>query len=459
MSSIYIYLLFALASLFVLLNLISKVLNSRRKEHLVLNVVILLLILGDILMLLMSGYSGLFAGAFSANPFSLFMASIFTLGLLLINLIAFNYSENYVDFAVIGAFALLGMYVVSSATSLITIFLGLELASIPMVFAILLSKRDIEAAAKLFIMASIAIAVISFAIVLVYGASNSFALKSYSQGTLIAFAGLLFIAALGFEASIFPFNVLIPDVYSGSSAYVTAMLGGMNKKVGFAALIQVLILVFIADKQLFIIVAILSVLTMTYGNIVALMQRNTKRMLAYSSISQAGYILIGIAAATPQGISASLFQIFSHMFIFIGLMAIVALLENRNRTEINDLIGLRSENSYIAFALAVFMLSLLGLPFTTGFIGKLLLFLSAINANLVWLAVIGIINSVISIFYYIRAIAAAYTEKEGGRPIRMDLTVAVVVFICLAITILFGIYPQPIISITNNAAAFLYPAA
>ncbi|MHB1830639.1 MAG: NADH-quinone oxidoreductase subunit N [Candidatus Micrarchaeaceae archaeon] len=456
MSSIYFYLLFVLASLFVLLNLISKVLGSRRNEHLVLNVTILLLILGDILVLLISGYSGLFAGVFSANPFSLFMASIFTIGLLLVNLIAFNYSENYVDFAVIGAFALIGMYVVSSATSLITIFLGLELASIPMVFAILLSKRNIEAAAKLFIMASIAIAVISFAIVLVYGASNSFALKSYSQGTLIAFAGLLFIAALGFEASIFPFNVLIPDVYSGSSAYVTAMLGGMNKKVGFAALIQILILVFIADKQLFIIVAILSVLTMTYGNIVALMQKNLKRMLAYSSISQAGYILIGIAAATPQGISASLFQIFSHMFLFIGLMAIVALLEKRNRTGIDDLIGLRSENSYLAIALAIFMLSLLGLPFTTGFIGKLLLFLSAINANLVWLAIIGIINSVISIFYYIRAISAAYTEKEGGRQIRMDKTIAAVVFICLFITIAFGIYPQPIISLTNNAAAFLY---
>ena len=327
-----------------------------------------------------------------------------------------------------------------------------------MVFAILLSKKGIEAAAKLFIMVSIATAVLSFAIVMLYGSTNSFALSSYSSGAIVAFAGLLFIVALGFEASIFPFNVLIPDVYTGSPAYLTGMLGGVNKKVGLVALIQVLILVFIADKQLFIFVAILSVLTMTFGNVVALVQRNTKRMLAYSSISQAGYIMIGIAAATPQGISASLFQIFSHMFIFIGMMGIIAMLERKDRNEIDDLIGLSGENRYAAFALGLFMLSLVGLPFTTGFVGKFLLFLSAINANLVWLAVIGIVNSVISIFYYIKAIMAMYTERSGSRPIRMGSALAFAVFLCVVATIVFGIYPQPIIDLTNSAAGFLFPS-
>jgi NADH-quinone oxidoreductase subunit N len=235
------------------------------------------------------------------------------------------------------------------------------------------------------------------------------------------------------------------------------MLGGVNKKVGLVALIQVLILVFITDKQLFIFVAVLSVLTMTYGNVVALVQRNTKRMLAYSSISQAGYIMIGIAVATPQGIAASLFQIFSHMFIFIGMMGIIAMLEKKDRNEIDELIGLSGENKYAAFALSLFMLSLIGMPFTTGFIGKFLLFLSAINANLVWLAVIGIINSVVSIFYYVRAIMAMYTEKEGGRPIRMERALAFAVFMCVVITIVFGIYPQPMINLANGAAGFLFP--
>jgi NADH-quinone oxidoreductase subunit N len=441
----------------VLFNLVFRLLGDKKGQF-GMNIVFMLLILASTALMMLSGYVGVVGNVISINPFSEFLFAMFTAGLLVVSIIAFHYSENYMDFAVMSNFALLGMFAVSAATSVITIFLGLELATIPMVFAILLSKRSIEAAAKLFIMASIAIAVLSFAIVLFYGDTNGFALSEYSGGEVMAFAGLLFIAALGFEASIFPFNVLIPDVYTGSPAYLTGMLGGLNKKVGLVALMQILILIFITNKQLFIFVAILSVLTMTYGNVVALVQRNTKRMLAYSSISQAGYILIGIAAATPQGVAASLFQIFSHMFIFIGMMGIVALLEKRNRTEIDELIGLNGENRYAAFAMSLFMLSLIGLPFTTGFIGKLLLFLSAVNAGLVWLAVIGIINSVISIFYYLKAIMAMYTEKDGGRPLKMNRTLAFAVFVCVVITIVLGVYPQPLISLATNAAGYMLPA-
>lgn len=432
-----------------------RVINDKRTQFTI-NIAMLLLLLAGSVALLLSGYSGVFAGVFAVNPFSSFLFVIFTAAMLLVSMIVYNYSDNYMDFAVIGAFALAGMYVVSSATSLISIFLGLELSSLPMVFMILLSRRSIEAAAKLLIMAAIAISVLSFAIVLVYGATDSFSLSQAQGGPILAFAGLLFIAALGFEASIFPFNILLPDVYSGSPAYVTGMLGGMNKKVGLVALMQVMILVLISDRQMFLVIAAFSVLTMFYGNIVALMQKNTKRMLAYSSISQAGYIMIGIAAATQQGAAASLFQIFAHMFIFIGIMGIVAMLEKRNRNEIDELIGLNWDNRYAAFAMALFMLSLIGLPLTTGFVGKFLLFLSAVNANLVWLAIIGIINSVISIFYYMRAIMAMYTEKESGHHFRMEKSLAFAVLICVLITILFGIYPQPVISLASGAAGFLY---
>ncbi len=452
---IYQYLFLSFAALMLLFNLIFRLFNDKTGQF-VINVIFPLLLVGSAVMMDLSGYSGVVANVFSINPFSMFMFMIFTAGYLLISIIAFNYSENYMDFALIANFALLGMYLVFAATSTITIFLGLELSSIPMVFAILLSKKGIEAAAKLFILASIAISVLSFAIVIMYGTTNSFALSSYSGGALVAFAGILFISALGFEASVFPFNVLIPDIYTGSPAYLTGMLGGLNKKVGLVALMQILILVFITDKQLFILVAILSVLTMTYGNIVALVQRNTKRMLAYSSISQAGYILIGIAAATAQGAAASFFQIFAHMFIFIGMMGIVAMLEMNNRSEVDELIGLKGENRFAAFALTLFMLSLIGLPFTTGFFGKFMLFLSAINANLVWLAIIGVINSVISIFYYIRAIMAMYTDKEGGRPVPMSITLSFAVLVCILITIAFGVYPQPIVNLADGAAAFLY---
>jgi NADH-quinone oxidoreductase subunit N len=351
------------------------------------------------------------------------------------------------------------MYLIAGSTSLVSIFIGLELMSIPSSFIILLSRREsLEAATKYFVMASVAIALLSFAVVLVYGSTNSLALQLPQQqpSTLMSFAFILFVAALGFEASLFPFNVLLPDVYQGSSAYATAMLGGLNKKAGFAALLQIFILIFITFHFAFIAIALLSVLTMFYGNLGALVQENFKRMLAYSSISQAGYILMGIAVADQAGIGASLVQIFAHVFLFIGIMGIVAWLESRERNEINDLIGLYKENRLCAIALTFFMLALAGVPFTTGFVGKFLIFLSAVSAGLVWLALLGIINSIISVFYYAKAITAIYTNKLGAYRMRLDRPTLIVVLVCAALTLLFGIYPQPLIQMTSNAAGYLF---
>lgn len=429
--------------------------KNREKLQLGFTILMLLGLMALVAYMLYSQMNSVEFDLIAVNPFSLFFMLILTAGVLLVNIVAFPYSKNHANFSLLTIFALLGMYLVASSNSLIGIFIGLELASMPPVFIILLERKTIEAAAKFFVMASVAIAIFSFASVVVYGATDSFALAHYQQSGILLFAAILFIASIGFDASIFPFNVLIPDVYQGAPAYVTSLLGGVNKKVGFAALLQVLILVFILDKTAFLIVAILSVLTMFYGNIVAIMQNNIKRMLAYSSISQAGYILIGIAVATTTGIGASLIQIFAHMFIFIGILSIVAWLELRNRVTIDEYIGLNDENRFAAFAISVFMLSLIGLPFTTGFVGKLFLFLSAINANLTWLAIIGVVNSIISIFYYVKVIMAMYTRKEGSRHITMNLSTVFVVVICLLITIILGMYPAPLINLANNASAYL----
>ena len=408
--------------------------------------------------MLYSGYMYTAAGTISFNPFSIFFILIFTIGILLVNALAYGHSEDYGSFSLLASFALIGMYLVSSSTSLITIFLGLELASIPTVFIVLISRKSLEAAAKFFIMASIAVASFSFAMVLVYGGTNALSLSAVPGTALMVFASVLFIASIGFDASIFPFNIFIPDVYSGAPAYVTSMLGGINKKMGFAALIQVIILLFITSKSPFIVLAILSVLTMFYGNLAALRQENLKRLLAYSSISQAGYMLIGIAISTKYGIEASLFQIFTHMFIFIGLLGVVGWLESRNRHRISDLIGLSGENRFAAIVMTIFMLSLIGLPFTTGFIGKFLLFLGAVRSGFAWLAIIGIVNSIISVYYYARPIMAAYTGKAGEYKICMHRSTLAVVLACLAITLVLGIFPSPLISITSNASAYLFNA-
>lgn len=400
----------------------------------------------------------LIRGLVSINPFSLFFMLLFTLGMLFVNVLAFNYSNDYPSFAVLSDFSLTGMYLVAFSNSIITIFIGLELASIPSVFIILLSKKSLEAATKFFIMASLGVAIFSFGMALFYGGANGLSMKAHQQNSLLAFASMLFIVSLGFDSSIFPFNVLIPDVYEGSPAYITSMLGGINKKMGFAALVQILILAFVAYRSAFAVLAILSVLTMFYGNIVAMMQRDLKRLLAYSSISQAGYILIGIATDAPSGIAAGLFQIFAHMFLFIGVLSILAWLEAKNRKNIDSLVGLNGENRFAAFALSLFLFSLAGVPLTTGFMGKFLIFLSAINANLAWLAILGVINSIASVYYYSRLVIAAYTRREGARKVALDRSVMMVVAACLAVTIIFGIFPGPVIKMVSNASAYLFAA-
>ncbi len=404
-------------------------------------------------------YSAVKLGFISFNPFSLFVGLLLSIGMLFINFIAFDYQKQFEDFALLGSFVIAGMYAVVFSVNLVTIFLGIELMTLPSVFMILLDRRSLEAGMKMFIMASISIAIFSFALVLFYGATGSIGLASagMQKSAMLAFALGLFVVALGFETSVFPFNVWIPDVYSGAPAYASAMLGGINKKVGFAALMLVFLVAFAGYASSWrYVIAILSVATMFYGNLLALKQENVKRMLAYSSISQAGYILIGLSAASEFGATASLVQIFAHAFAFIGLFAIVSWLGLRNRVMIDDFIGLGNENAVAAFAMSIMMLSLVGMPFTVGFIGKFLLFTGAISGKMLWLALLGILNSIISIYYYARVMVAAYTNKAGAKRLRMGAPTMLVVVLCLAIILFFGIYPSIIINLASSAGNYLF---
>ncbi|MGC8587175.1 MAG: NADH-quinone oxidoreductase subunit N [Candidatus Micrarchaeia archaeon] len=451
---IYLFVYFAIAVIALLFGSLLARLVGKRKPQLYYNLALLAVISYLLLAMLMAGVDGTFFGSASLNSFSELFMFAFTVAMLLVNLLAYD-AGSYPDFAILGNFALMGMYLIAVANSMVTILIGLELMTLPTVFIILFDRRRTEAAAKLFVMSAVSTAFFAFGLALMLS-GGGVALSVYPKAEIMLFAAAIFVAAIGFESSIFPFNLWVPDVYEGASTHATAMLGGVNKKAGFAALMQILILVFISYHSLFLLVALLSILTMFFGNIVALAQRNVKRMMAYSSISQAGYILIGIAAATQYGTSASIFQIFAHMFAFIGIMAVVMLMEAKNRVEINDFIGLGSENPIAAFSLSIFLLSLLGMPFTMGFVGKFMLFSSAVYAKLWWLALLGIINTAISLYYYSRLIIAVYTGKAGTRRIRIGLPVAVVIIICLAVVLGLGIYPQPLVSLAQNAAAYLF---
>ena len=330
--TLYIYAFVSLVAALVLGNLIYRLAKGRHRTQRWYNVAVLSLLCAAIL--LMDGGTATYLGGFArVNSLSTFLMLTFTLGTLLVGVLAQGHPREYPDFALLSSFALVGAYLVASGGSLVAVFIGLESVSLPTTFIMLASrKRSLESAVKFFIMSSVAIGVMSFAIVLVYGASGSLQIAPQQESPLLAFAAALFIASLGVGASVFPFCAFIPDVYQGSEAHVAAMLGGVNRSVWLAALVQVVALLFILSGLTFGLIYVLAALTMLFGGLVALMQNNLRRMLAYASVSQTGFILVGLAARSAQGISGALFLMFAQAILLIGAFGIVAWLERNGKT-------------------------------------------------------------------------------------------------------------------------------
>lgn len=452
---------YAIVTLLLLLvaSAIASTLKRAKRLQFLISTIIFFAIATLALYLLSTNTSLILFDMLNFYPFSLFFIMLVSAGMLLTNILSYRYSNDYTGLSLLLSFAYAGMMIVPSSISILTIFLGLELVSVSTSFMIMLGgKHHIEAAVKLFLLSSVSIAVFSFALALMFPYNANLSLAPLTQNAnisgnyLVTLSLILFVAALAFEVALFPFNLWIPDVYQGSPGNITAMIAGINKKVSFAAFILIFFLVFIAYKSMFsVIFLLLSIATMSFGNIVALVQSDVKRLFAYSSISQAGYIMIGLAAATQFGIESSIFQIFAHSFMIIGAFAIVLWLESLNIRTINDYAGLSSRNWFAAFTLTVLMLSMAGIPPLLGFYGKFLLFSSAVDANLVLLAILGIMNSFISVYYYAKVINAMYMQRQHKR-IRTERFAFAVALIALIVIVALGIYPQPLIAAAIYAA-------
>ncbi|MDE1833069.1 MAG: NADH-quinone oxidoreductase subunit N [Candidatus Micrarchaeota archaeon] len=455
------YATIALTLAYVALSVLFAYTNSRRAAFV--TATVLLVAIGVFAAIMASSPLEItIANTLHAYPFSMFFIMAFSLLAVLVNILSYRYSTDYTAFSMLFSFIFMGMFLVSSANNLFSIMLGLEIVSIPAAFTILHSgKRHIEAAVKFFILSAISVAVLTFALALIFPYDLQMGLTylapnfQISSGYIIALAIIFIIAALGFEMAAFPFNLWVPDVYEGSPSNITAMLAGMNKKIAFVALIEILFVIFINYATEFSpIIVLLSILTMFFGNIVALSQANVKRMFAYSSVSQAGYIMIGLAAATQFGLEASAFQIVAHALMIIGAFAVIGWMESLNIRSVSDYTGLHGRNQFAAGSLTVLMLSMAGIPPLMGFVGKFLLFSSAIDARLVALAVLGILNSFISIYYYARVINQMYTRKNSARIAAEPYAMAVALVAILFIFAL-GLYPQPLISLAHNAMVSL----
>ena len=365
--------------------------------------------------------------------------------------------------------ATLGMMFMASGVDLITLFIGLETMAVSFyVLAGFLkpSERSNEAGVKYYLLGAFSTGILLYGMSLLYGLSGSTRLVEISQalaaqpvGGTALLALVLVGAGLGFKIAAVPFHMWAPDVYEGAPTPVTAFLSVGSKAAAFAMLLRVFmegLPAVSADWQVFF--WWLAVLTMTVGNLAAITQTNTKRLLAYSSIAHSGYMLIGVVAGSQRGVTAALVYLFFYVFMQLGAFAIVTLLRRSDVVgdELKDLSGLYSRSPLSAIAMLVFMLSLGGIPPTAGFMGKFWIFSAAIEEGFISLAVIGVVNSAISLFYYIRVVVFMWIKDEVmGSEIRLGAAMATAVVITLAGSILFGVYPQPVFEQAEAAAQTL----
>jgi len=402
-------------------------------------------------------------GLLAVDQFALFFKFVFLLAAAITVLMSVRYlaieGASPGEYYFLILCATLGMMIMAGGIDLITIFIGLETMAVS--FYILAgfikpSQRSNEAAVKYFLLGAFSLGVLLYGMSLMYGLSGTTNLRVMAR----AFAGLeqdprlilaviLVVAGIGFKIAAVPFHMWAPDVYEGAPTPITAFLSVGSKAASFAMLIRIFVEglpSMSGDWRLLF--WMLAVVSMTVGNVAAVTQSNVKRMLAYSSIAHAGYVLIGIVAwspTNPRGITATLVYLLIYSFMQLGAFAVLVVLRRADVAgeELKDFSGLHVRNPFAAFAMLLFMLSLGGIPPTAGFMGKFWLFSAAIDAHYYWLAVIGVLNSAISLYYYVRIVVFMYLKKEatGSEPTTTP-ALAVVLGVAVAATLVFGIYPR-----------------
>ena len=411
-----------------------------------------------------------------ADAFGLFIRFLLLLITALTLLVSFPYLDrdpHYEgEYYALILFAAVGMNMMAAANDLVFFFLALETASIATYVLIGIRRNDPrsnEAALKYFLLGSFATAILLYGVALLFGATGTTVLPDIAQRlnqnpapatlTLVYMGmGLLF-TGLAFKVASAPFQVWTPDVYEGAPTPVTAFLSAGTKVAAFAAFLRIFMTAFepLSDAWFWVIWGT-AVLTMLAGNFGALLQTNIKRMLAYSSIAHAGYLLIAFAAATRLGMAAVLFYLVAYAFMKIGAFAIVSHVSAGEKNQsIDSYAGLHARHPFLAACLTVFLLSLIGIPLTGGFLGKLYIFRAGLEAELLGLVILGALNSVLSAGYYLRVIKVMYMDEPNGEiktePVPASLSF--VVSLTVLGTIFLGIAPTPILQLAQISAASL----
>jgi NADH-quinone oxidoreductase subunit N len=414
---------------------------------------------------------GVFQEMFLFDGYSSFFKLIFYINLILTILISLRYMKiehaSYGEYYCLLFFATSGMMIMAGAADLVVLYLGLELMALSTyVLAGIIRKemRSAEAAMKYFFLGAFSSAFLLYGIALVYGLTGTTHLKGIASGLYelgllgnpITLLGLIFfIIAFGFKIALVPFHMWAPDVYEGAPTSITAFMSVGPKAAGFAVIGRVF---FDAFGQLHIqwasILVPLAILTMATGSILALSQRNIKRMLAYSSVAHAGYATLGIITGTADGLISTMNYLMIYTFMNIGAFSIVILLrrENFRGENLEDYAGLSKEHPVASALMLIFMFSLTGIPPTAGFIAKFYIFMEAIYAGYVPLVIIAVFFSVISAFFYLRVVMYMYMKEPGER---VELSMSGGMGIALAVTaimvILLGVYPSLLLDLVRSS--------
>jgi len=417
-----------------------------------------------------------FNETFTIDNYSLFFNFIFLLSTGLTILISHSYIKreeiNHGEYYALLMFATIGMMLMAAGADLLNIYIGLEVMSISIYILTGFKRSKLisnEASLKYFLLGAFATGFLLYGISIIYGSTGTINLKQIacfitskggiSDPLLLMGMGLIIIG-LGFKVASVPFHAWVPDVYEGAPTAITAFMSVGPKAAGFAAFLRIFMTAFGSTHYEWQkIIYILAILTMTTGNIVAIAQTNIKRMLAYSSIAHAGYLLIALIAANNMGVSGTLFYILAYTFMNIGAFAIVIVLSHKGDEfiQINDYAGLGFKHPLLAIAMALFMLSMAGVPPMAGFVGKFYIFSAAIKSGYVVLAIIGVINSVISVYYYLRITVIMYMKESTREFIPLTISPLIVAAIVISVvgTLHLGIFPSKVMEIAQQATLML----
>ncbi len=419
-----------------------------------------------------------FTGMLAVDPFAMFFKVLIFLATIVVIVMAFfskeleEKSHGFGEYYTLTIGMAVGMFLLAGASNLIMIYLAIEIMS--MCSYVLAGytkevKRSSEASLKYVIYGSLSSGIMIYGISILFGLTGTLNLYEINavlaayDGTLLPVlaSGLMILAGIAYKISAVPFHFWTPDVYEGAPVAVTAYLGVASKAAGFAVLIRFVKVAFIVpdmngapawismgtfDWQM--ILSILSVVTMTLGNLVALWQSNVKRMLAYSSIAHAGYLLMGVTVMTEVGIMGINVYFFMYLLMNLGAFLVVQLIANKiDSEELDDYVGLGYKAPFLGVAMCIFMVSLAGIPPTAGFIGKWQLFTAVLDKGMIWLAVVGVLNSVVSLFYYSKVFRNMWMRGVDDNAEKLEYSVAAKVFVyILAVpTLLIGIFFQSVL--------------